>query len=145
MAYSMAISDSLYKSVVRGSLTFKRRHDPLGRAPNALSFFVLGNRTRRAIAASPCLLLGQRLHNVAPFLDREFMALAMAVPPQGKLSGELYRRLLRTIRPALDKIPSSNDKDWPAAQSWPQPPHKVTATRFSARLARWVAWCGQSF
>ncbi|MCB8747867.1 hypothetical protein LHU53_13225 [Rhodoferax sp. U2-2l] len=74
---------------------------------------------------------------MAAFLDREFMALAMAVPPQGKLSGELYRRVLRTNRPALEKIPSSNDKDWPAAaQSWPRPPHKVITTRFSARLAR---------
>ena len=101
--------------------------------PNALSFFVLGNRTRRAIAASPCLLLGQRLHNVAPFLDREFMALAMAVPPQAKLSGELYRRVLRTSRPALDKIPSSNDKDWPAAHPHRRRPVMATAATQSYR------------
>jgi len=101
--------------------------------PNALSFFVLGNRTRRAIAASPCLLLGQRLRNVAPFLDRDFMALAMAVPPQAKLSGELYRRLLRTIRPALDKIPSSNDKDWPAAHPRRRRPVMATAATQSYR------------
>lgn len=81
--------------------------------PNTLSFFVLSNRTRRAIAASPCMLLERRLRNVAPFLDRDFMALAMAVPPGQKLSGDLYRRLLRTIRPALADIPSSNDKTWP--------------------------------
>lgn len=81
--------------------------------PNTLSFFVLGHRTRRAIAASPCLLLEMRLRNVAPFLDREVMSSAMAIPPQYKLSGDLYRRVLQTIRPNLARIPSSNDKEWP--------------------------------
>ena len=94
--------------------------------PNALSFFVLSHRTRRAIAASPCLLLEQRFRNVAPFLDREFMQLAMAIPPQHKLSGDLYRRVLRAIRPALEAIPSSNDKEWPA--TYPRRRRPVMAT-----------------
>ncbi len=92
-------------------------HESLARwewHPNAVSFFLLSNRTRRAIAASPCLLLELRLHNVAPFLDRDFMSSAMAIPPHHKLSGNLYRRVLRAIGPKLETIPSSNDKEWPA-------------------------------
>lgn len=101
--------------------------------PNALSFFVLGHRTRRAIAASPCLLLEMRLRNVAPFLDREVMGLAMAVPPQCKLSGDLYRRGLRAIRPALANIPSSNDKEWLTGHPRRRRPVMATAALQSYR------------
>jgi len=101
--------------------------------PNALSFFVIGHRTRRAIAASPCLLLERRLRNVAPFLDRDFMKLAMGIPPQHKLSGDLYRQVLRTIRPSLDAIPSSNDKEWPATHPRRRRPVMATAAIQSYR------------
>jgi hypothetical protein len=104
-------------------------HESLARwkgHPNALSFFQLSNRTRRAIAASPCLLLEQRLRNVAPFLDRDFMSLAMAIPPHHKLSGDLYRNLLRAIRPSLEIIPSGNDKEWPA--DYPRRRRPIMAT-----------------
>jgi asparagine synthetase B (glutamine-hydrolysing) len=93
---------------------------------NTLTFFQLSHRTRRAIAASPCLLLEQRYRNVAPFLDRDFAQLAMAIPPHHKLSGDLYRRVLRAIQPGLEVIPSSNDKEWPA--TFPRRRRPVVAT-----------------
>jgi len=83
------------------------------RHPNALSFFILSNRTRRAIGASPCLLLEARLRNVAPFLDRDVLAQSMAVPPPAKLSGRLYREVIAAVNPQLAELPSSNDKHWP--------------------------------
>jgi hypothetical protein len=99
--------------------------------PNALSFFVLTHRTRRAIAASPTQLLELRLRNVAPFLDRGFLRIAMAIAPDSKMTGQLYRRVLSSIKPGLELIPSSNDKDWPASLPRRRRPSTATTAWFS--------------
>lgn len=112
--FTCALADSLrseWSQRVRRSLGVElARWD---RHPNALSFFILSNRTRRAIGASPCLLLEARLRNVAPFLDRDVLTQCMAVPPSAKLNGQLYREVIAAINPQLAELPSSNDKHWP--------------------------------
>jgi hypothetical protein len=112
--------------------------------PNAFSFFLLSNRTRRAIAASPGLLLEQRLRNVTPFLDRDFMTLAMAITPHHKLSGDSivscygppvlrYKSFfLETIRNDLPIILAT------AVPSWPPPRFQVIEKRFIERLVSWL-------
>lgn len=81
--------------------------------PNGPAHFILRNRTRRGIAASPCNLLAYRLHNLAPFFDLELFALAMAIPCRLKLDGSLYRTLINTIAPELSGVPTAHDKVWP--------------------------------
>lgn len=81
--------------------------------PNTISFFILTNRTRRAIGVSPCLLLEKRLRNVAPFLDKDVLAATFSVNPSRKLGGQLYREVIKAIDQRLIEIPSTNDKNWP--------------------------------
>lgn len=81
--------------------------------PNSLSFFVLRNRTRRAIAASPCCLLSNRLENMAPFLDFQFFNAAMSIPPASKIGGRIYKEMIKSVDFRLSDIPSSNDENWP--------------------------------
>ncbi|MFC1611215.1 asparagine synthase-related protein [Myxococcota bacterium] len=82
--------------------------------PNTLSAFVLRNRTRRAIGASPCNILAWRLNNLMPFFDFELLTLGLSVVPDLKLSGDLYREVIAKIVPELNDVPSSNDKEWPS-------------------------------
>jgi len=81
--------------------------------PNSLSFFVFRNRTRRAISASPCCLLSNRLENVAPFFDFQFFNAAMSIPPASKIGGRVYKEMIKNVDFRLSDIPSSNDKNWP--------------------------------
>jgi len=96
-----------------------------GCRPNAVLYFILANRTRRALAPSLMFLIGRSLNVVSPFLDRDLHELTMQVPAAVKRNGHLYRQVLDVISPGLGDILSSHVQKWP----------RRSPRRFCPRLA----------
>jgi asparagine synthetase B (glutamine-hydrolysing) len=82
--------------------------------PNTVSFFWLQHRSRRAIASSPCSMLNRRWLVVTPFTDPSVFHLAMGIPPQTKLGGNVNTRIIGAIDPRLATIPLGSDTVWPS-------------------------------
>lgn len=79
--------------------------------PEPVTFFLLRNRSRRAIAPLPRLVLGRRGDVHLPFCDPEFLRRALSLPLEGRRDGSVYRHLLDRVRPGLAAVPSTNETD----------------------------------
>ena len=76
---------------------------------NQLALAVLHSRTARVVALSPMSLLAPEVTPWLPFLGPQVLAASLAVEPQRKTNGNLYRELLRSEAAAVAGLPSTND------------------------------------
>jgi Asparagine synthase len=89
----------------------------LAGSPAQLSLTAYRTRTVRGIALAPTSILGAEATVLTPFTDDRVARAALAVAPERKLDGALYREILATVDPKVGPLPSTND----AAETPEQP------------------------
>lgn len=93
---------------------------------NALSIFALDQRGRRTLALGPMALQARAFESVCPFLDRDVMLTALALPTERRTSGLLQRPLTERLQiPGLADLTSTRD------------PAGTDMTAVTSRLTGW--------
>jgi Asparagine synthase len=111
-----------------------REAEAFGEHPAALTLAAYRTRTVRAISLSPMCLLGAGASVLTPFGDDRVARAALAVEPEAKLDGALYRRVLELVDPRIGALPSSNDAGGRRPGAAKRPPSRRTLEGYRERL-----------
>ncbi len=72
----------------------------------SLYYFIKEYIRRQAVAS--LAIFRSQVDIRLPFLDEDFLALLLRLPPQRRWSGEVHLEIIKRYRPALIKVPNSN-------------------------------------
>jgi hypothetical protein len=115
---SEVLSERLSRVMTKLALrAWQREARALAASPAQLSLTAYRTRTLRGISLAPTSILGAEATVLTPFTDDRAARAALAVPPESKLNGALYREIFSTVDPKLGLLPSTND----AAETPEQP------------------------
>jgi hypothetical protein len=115
---SEVLSERTSKSLTRLALrSWQREARALADSPAQLSLTAYRTRTLRGISLAPTEILGAEATVLTPFTDDRVARAALAIAPERKLDGALYRDVLAAVNPAVGALPSTND----AAETPEQP------------------------
>jgi Asparagine synthase len=115
---SEVLSERASKALTKLALrSWQREARTLTGSPAQLSLTAYRTRTLRGISLAPTSILGAEATVLTPFTDDRVARAALAVPPERKLDGALYREVLAAINPEVGTLPSTND----ASESPEQP------------------------
>jgi hypothetical protein len=78
-------------------------------SPAELTLTAYRTRTLRGISLAPEAILGAEATVLTPFTDDRVARAGLAVPPERKLDGALYREVLTAVDPKVGALPSTND------------------------------------
>jgi hypothetical protein len=78
-------------------------------SPAQLSLTAYRTRTLRGISLAPTSILGAEAAVLTPFTDDRVARAALAIAPERKIDGALYREVLDAVNPAIGALPSTND------------------------------------
>jgi hypothetical protein len=115
---SEVLSERASKALTKIALrSWQREARALADSPAQLSLTAYRTRTLRGISLAPAAILGAEATVLTPFTDDRVARAALAIPPERKLDGALYRDVLGAVNPAVGALPSTND----AAETPEQP------------------------
>ena len=115
---SEVLSERASKALTKIALrSWQREARALADSPAQLSLTAYRTRTLRGISLAPAAILGAEATVLTPFTDDRVARAALAIPPDRKLDGALYRDVLGAVYPAVGALPSTND----AAETPEQP------------------------
>ncbi|HEY6637733.1 MAG TPA: asparagine synthase-related protein [Solirubrobacterales bacterium] len=115
---SEVLSERLSRVMTKLALrAWEREARALAGSPAQLSLTAYMTRTLRGISLAPTSILGAEATVLTPFTDDRVARAALAVPPESKLDGALYREIFSSVNPKVGSLPSTND----AAETPEQP------------------------
>jgi hypothetical protein len=115
---SEVLSDRASQALTKLALrSWQREARALAGSPAQLSLTAYRTRTLRGISLAPSSILGAEAAVLTPFTDDRVARAALAVSPERKLDGALYRHVFAEVDPEVGALPSTND----AAESPEQP------------------------
>jgi hypothetical protein len=107
---SEVLTEGFSKQLTKLALrAWQREARSLAGSPAQLSLTAYRTRTVRGISLAPTAILGAEAEVLTPFTDDRVARAALAVPPEAKLDGALYREVLAEIDPKVGALPSTND------------------------------------
>jgi hypothetical protein len=81
----------------------------LASSPAQLSLTAYRTRTLRGISLAPTSILGTEAAVMTPFTDDRVARASLAIPPESKIGGALYREVLAAVNAKVGALPSTND------------------------------------
>ena len=107
---SRVLSDRTATTLTKLALrSWQREARALAGSPAQLSLTAYRTRTIRGVALAPASILGDEAAVLTPFTDDRVARAGLAVPPERKLDGALYREVLAAVNPEVGGLPSTND------------------------------------
>lgn len=102
-------SPEAVKGLRFSSFSIKKLLDKIGNTENKITIFFAQNRTKNTVALASSSITGRIVTNKFPFLENDLVASALSVPPEIKITKDIYLQALEVAFPDFKTVPTTND------------------------------------